>query len=103
MKKNQKEQKTKPLKTKKPNAKKTKPVKPNNDFLMSGAQNFYMTNNSIAAQRVLSIDKNGKPLAVKTEYYAKTKAREKALAEAGVKPGKPVKGTAKVRQTTFSR
>lgn len=78
-------------------------VVPNRDFLTNGAQNFYLTGKSIVTQKVLSIDKNGKPLMVKNEYYARTKAREKALAEAGVKPGKPVKGTAKVRQTTFSR
>ena len=74
MKKNQKAKKTKPLKTKKAEAKKTKPVKPNNDFIMSGAQNFYMTDNSIAAQRVLSIDKNGKPLAMlEDNFYQNSK------------------------------
>lgn len=102
MKKNQKAKKTKPLNTKKAEAKKTKPVKPNNDFIMSGAQNFYMTDNSIAAQRVLSIDKNGKPLAIKTEYYAKTKAREEAMKRAGLKPGKPIKGAGS-RVATFRR
>ena len=78
-------------------------VVPNRDFLTNGAQNIYLTGNSIVTQRILSIDKNGKPLMVKNEYYARTKAREKALAEAGVKPGKPVKGTATARKTTFTR
>ena len=103
MKKNQKDKTSKrALKTKKAEAKKTKPVKPNNDFIMSGAQNFYMTKNSIATQRVLSIDKNGKPLAVKTEYYAKTRAREEAMKKAGLKPGKPIKGAGS-RVATFRR
>lgn len=83
--------------------KQQKKVVPNRDFLTNGAQNIYLTGNSIVTQRILSIDKNGKPLMVKNEYYARTKAREKALAEAGVKPGKPVKGTATARKTTFTR
>ena len=82
---------------------KQRKITPNRDFLTNGAQNFYFTGKSIVTQKILSIDKSGKPVMVKNEYYARTKAREKALAEAGVKPGKPVKGTAKVRQTTFSR
>lgn len=82
---------------------KQRKITPNRDFLTNGAQNFYLTDKSIVTQKILSIDKSGKPVMVKNEYYARTKAREKALAEAGVKPGKPVKGTAKVRQTTFSR
>lgn len=82
---------------------KQKKVTPNRDFLTNGAQNFYLTGKSIVTQKILSIDKSGKPVMVKNEYYARTKAREKALAEAGVKPGKPVKGTATARKTTFTR
>ena len=82
---------------------KQRKITPNRDFHTNGAQNFYLTGKSIVTQKILAIDKSGKPVMVKNEYYARTKAREKALAEAGVKSGKPVKGTAKVRQTTFSR
>ena len=100
MKKAKKAVKSGEKKTKQPKQQK---VVPNRDFLTNGAQNIYLTGNSIVTQRILSIDKNGKPLMVKNEYYARTKAREKALAEAGVKPGKPVKGTATARKTTFTR
>ena len=82
---------------------KQRKITPNRDFLTNGAQNFYLTGKSIVTQKILSIDKSGKPVMVKNEYYARTKAREKALAEAGVKPGKPVKGTAQVGQSTFWR
>lgn len=96
MKKNQRTSK-RALKTKKP-----KSVKPNNDFLTSGAQNFYVTENSIAAQRVMSIDKNGKPIDVRTVYYAKTPEREEAMKRAGIKSGKAIKGNYS-GQTTFRR
>ncbi len=96
----------KTAKTTKKQVKKAKPGKriiPNNDFLQSGAQNFYLTDNSIVTQRVVSIDKTGKPIAVKNEYYKRTKEREAAMNAANVKPGSPIVAKAASRKTTFWR
>lgn len=84
-------------------AKQQAKVIPNRDFLERSAQNIYVTDNSIVTQRVLALDKSGKPVSVRNEYYARTKGREKAMKDAGITPGKPIKGRASGKQTVFWR
>ena len=84
-------------------AKQQAKVIPNKDFLERSAQNIYVTDNSIVTQRVLALDKNDKPVIDRNEYYAPTKGREKAMKDARITPGKPIKGRASGKQTVFWR
>lgn len=97
MKKKQIKQQCKPVKAPR------QTVKSNADFLSKSAHALYLTENSIAIQRVTAVNRAGEPTAIRTDYYDKTPERMQALRNSRIRPGKPIRvsGSDKRRSTTF--